>query len=415
MAIDKNAIEREIKKKTTGYLNEELNSFDASIDAANARINENGEKSIETTKQSYEDVFRKNRLNQIINEEKAKERMANLGLIDSGLNRTQQTAIQLQAANADAAAVRNRQAAIDTIRSGIADAIAVNDAKKADYKRERTSYWNEKADVMIANEYNTRVAEENARIEAELKAAEAKQKEYDDMTDKLNNSSYSPEYKAGLIVSYAAKNNLDINSNEIYALNQMAGLEVNQMNQLVPKTTRLYEQTWTKTKDTNNWGKGIDYDDEVTNSDGKVYTIQELLNAGFTTQMLEQLTDLRADQDPLKFDLDKETIQNIVPLNIDNIQFAGYSGGAEVYKNKNTGQKYSKRELKKAGFSNDNFAQIKRNTTREKYKNDVYYVGTHNDGTKAFADYAGNTYLETELRYYGLSDEDINYIITKSK
>ena len=150
------------KKITDATLAAEKASFNSDVDKATAIATQNAAKAEETTKQGYEDVFRKNRLNQIINEEKAKERMINLGLTDSGLNRTQQTAIQLQAANADAAAARNRQAAVDEIRRGIAEFTAQQEAKKNDYSRERTSYWDAQAASNAASIYNEQVEKQSS-------------------------------------------------------------------------------------------------------------------------------------------------------------------------------------------------------------------------------------------------------------
>lgn len=64
---------------------------------------------------AYQDQYRENAVQKAINERQVAESMANLGLTDSGLNRTQQTAVQLSVANNKAAIDRQRRSAIDKL------------------------------------------------------------------------------------------------------------------------------------------------------------------------------------------------------------------------------------------------------------------------------------------------------------
>ena len=54
---------------------------------------------IANTEQSYDELIDQNAVQKIINERKIAENMANMGLTDSGLNRTQMTAAQLSYSN----------------------------------------------------------------------------------------------------------------------------------------------------------------------------------------------------------------------------------------------------------------------------------------------------------------------------
>ena len=72
-------------------------------------------KQSDDTEVAYEDDYRENAVQKLINEREVAENMANLGLTDSGLNRTQQTAIQLSYANNKAKLDRQKQAQLDTI------------------------------------------------------------------------------------------------------------------------------------------------------------------------------------------------------------------------------------------------------------------------------------------------------------
>lgn len=76
-------------------------------------INEIYDKKVFEEGKSYEDQYRENAVQKAINERQVAESMANLGLTDSGLNRTQQTAVQLSYANNKAGINRRKQSVID--------------------------------------------------------------------------------------------------------------------------------------------------------------------------------------------------------------------------------------------------------------------------------------------------------------
>lgn len=85
---------------------------------------------IEKLPQQYQSAYDTNAIQQKINERQVAERMANLGLTDSGLNRTQQTAINIQRANADAALTQQKNAAINNLKEQIADVVASGELQK---------------------------------------------------------------------------------------------------------------------------------------------------------------------------------------------------------------------------------------------------------------------------------------------
>lgn len=76
-------------------------------DAADAQIKE--------AQSAYDGVIRTANVQRLIDERKVSERMANLGMTDSGLNRTQQTAVQLNRTNAINKAELARQKQIDAL------------------------------------------------------------------------------------------------------------------------------------------------------------------------------------------------------------------------------------------------------------------------------------------------------------
>lgn len=66
------------------------------------------------TERGYEDAYRENAVQKAINERQVAESMANMGLRDSGLNRTQQTAVQLGYANNNAVIDKSKRQAVDS-------------------------------------------------------------------------------------------------------------------------------------------------------------------------------------------------------------------------------------------------------------------------------------------------------------
>lgn len=125
---------------------------------------------IKDTNNSYEDMYRENAVQKLINEREIAEDMAGLGLTDSGLNRTQQTAVQLSYANGKNKIDVNRQKAVDTLTASLADAISSIDANKhAAAEKIRSSYessWNSAAQSTYAKE----LEEQTKRVEANIKA-----------------------------------------------------------------------------------------------------------------------------------------------------------------------------------------------------------------------------------------------------
>jgi len=83
-------------------------------------VNDTYNKAVKDTKISYEDRHRENAIQKLINQNEIAEDMANMGLSDSGLNRTQQTAVQLSYANNKSSIDRQKQAQLDSFAQSLA-------------------------------------------------------------------------------------------------------------------------------------------------------------------------------------------------------------------------------------------------------------------------------------------------------
>ena len=84
-------------------------------DYAIKKIEDAADVQIKEAQSAYDGVIRTANVQRLIDERKVSERMANLGMTDSGLNRTQQTAVQLNRTNAINKAELARQKQIDAL------------------------------------------------------------------------------------------------------------------------------------------------------------------------------------------------------------------------------------------------------------------------------------------------------------
>ncbi len=155
-------------------------------------------------KKGYEDNYRENAVQKLINEREIAENMANMGLTDSGLNRTQQTAVQLSYAN--------RKNKIDMQKQSVVDSLARELAsKKAEIEDNRLASRqsiNQSFDDMINDTaqkwYKQDSDAETARIKS-YNSTVAKALKNNEQDEKL-------KYK----VRTAGGSGLDESANEVY-------------------------------------------------------------------------------------------------------------------------------------------------------------------------------------------------------
>ena len=121
----------EQKKLLAPNLNGELETVDKFYDTSAQNIKNDFGAQIEETERSYEDLFDQNEVQRIVNERQIAENMSSLGLTDSGLNRTQQTANQLSYSNAKSKLSVQKQAAIDNLARVMQSSLSSLEVEKA--------------------------------------------------------------------------------------------------------------------------------------------------------------------------------------------------------------------------------------------------------------------------------------------
>lgn len=157
-------------KQTAESRKKNLGSIDSSADAA-IKLAEDTYKTAEAnTIVDYASDYERNAVQKLINEKKIAERSANLGLTDSGLNRTQQTAVQLSYANQKGKLDIAKQQALDKLSSDLASYVTkVNNQREAD-KMSVNQFYDQQNNTIATELYNTDVEDERKRWETQYNA-----------------------------------------------------------------------------------------------------------------------------------------------------------------------------------------------------------------------------------------------------
>lgn len=121
----------------------------------------------------YQPLFDANAVQELVGRRQVQEAMANMGLTDSGLNRTQQTALTVQRGNADAnvrlAQQQKTQELQDKISQLIENAAAQKQQQEATIRGNTSDWYN----TLLSNYYNTAQQQGTSLYNAEMERAAA--------------------------------------------------------------------------------------------------------------------------------------------------------------------------------------------------------------------------------------------------
>lgn len=126
----------------------------------------------------YQSGFDANAIQQKINERQVAERMANMGMTNSGLNRTQQTAINIQRSNADAALRTQINSATNSLKQQIADLYASGESQKAENSAKARYDLEQKNQAVYENMMNNLSSNASAYEKAMIEAEQEQEKWY---------------------------------------------------------------------------------------------------------------------------------------------------------------------------------------------------------------------------------------------
>lgn len=157
-AVDYDEILKAQLEKDAVNLKADINTFSSGYDSQINNTQAVYDKKIADEKIAYDSEYQKNAVQKLINEKKIAETNANLGLTDSGLNRTQQTAAQLSYANQKGKIDLARQSALDNLTLAMTDAITSLQNEKASGIRDIENKWKSYSEKQAQNTYNTQLS-----------------------------------------------------------------------------------------------------------------------------------------------------------------------------------------------------------------------------------------------------------------
>ena len=117
--------------------NEEyLQGFDSSVDTQTAAATSAYQQKIDAAPSMSRPLYDANAINEAVNRKKVQEGMANMGMTDSGLSSSMQTAMAIQKSNADHQVRQQERAYVQDLERAIADVVAQGEStKQAEHAR----------------------------------------------------------------------------------------------------------------------------------------------------------------------------------------------------------------------------------------------------------------------------------------
>lgn len=196
----------EYKKLGTAQRDADIAASDKVYDTQRQQTQNTYNRQIDETSKAYEDLYDENAVQRLVNEREIAENMANSGLTDSGLNRTQQTAVQLSYANSKNKIDVTRQKAIDNLTASLADAISKIDTDKLSAAENiRSSYddsWRSSAQSTYATELEEETKRQKQAYDYSLSLYKEQQAAYEKQQE-----AYEKQLQAQKEASYIIKTN----------------------------------------------------------------------------------------------------------------------------------------------------------------------------------------------------------------
>ncbi len=138
--------------------------INSTYDKAAVNVQAINDKKVSDTNTEYASKYERNAVQKLINEKQVAEKMANLGLTDSGLNRTQQTAVQLSYGNQKGKIDLAKQSALDNLALDLTSALTEIETNRSGDLLTADQKWKDKADADAQTNYNKDLTAINDRI-----------------------------------------------------------------------------------------------------------------------------------------------------------------------------------------------------------------------------------------------------------
>lgn len=158
MATNYDAILEEEKKKLEESKQKQIDAVNKTHDSQASTVKTQYDKAVNDTKIGYESDYERNAVQKLINEKAIAEKNANLGLTDSGLNRTQQTAVQLSYANQKGDIDLAKQNALDTLSTNLATTLSNIEQSRIGNIAEIEASYDAQAQSNAVSRYNSTIS-----------------------------------------------------------------------------------------------------------------------------------------------------------------------------------------------------------------------------------------------------------------
>ncbi len=216
---------KEAKKQTAESDKQIVNT---NADTSIKSITDGYNTQIADTEESYENAFQRNELQVKLNERYLERKAAEMGLTDSGMNRTQMTANQLSYANQKGELTRQRQKAVDTLAAAMRSKITEVDTNRNNQIAQIDSTLNndlaqmdldyasdarQRATDTYNAEYKAEKELEAERIKAKKEATEKAETDKNSLIKNLNDENVSEVSKKIYFEDYVSKYGVDENVN----------------------------------------------------------------------------------------------------------------------------------------------------------------------------------------------------------
>ncbi len=175
---DWNVIHSEIENSLAAQKQADKDAQNKIFDTNKKTITDNYTQSIKDGEAEYEDDYRENAVQKKVNEFYISEEMANMGLANSGFNRTQITANQLSYANNKAEIDRKRQSMVDSLKIEMTNKLTENENERTGALAGIDSSYKQTAIEKTNEIYGDEWDAYNKEREAEIKAETERQKAY---------------------------------------------------------------------------------------------------------------------------------------------------------------------------------------------------------------------------------------------
>ena len=203
------AQQEEYEKKRKAQLKKVFADLEQTAAGMNSRHQKAFDSQMQATEQQYRGLYDRNAIREAVSRKTVAEQMANLGLGDSGLNRSQQTAIATTRSKADANTALQQQAAINGLREELFNVLAGNEQWLGEQKAKAET----QAQTDMQNSLEALMAQANDSAKAQYNAAVSAAKANGGGSGSGSSGSGSSGYSASDLSQY----NRLLGNNDYYA------------------------------------------------------------------------------------------------------------------------------------------------------------------------------------------------------